>query len=304
LKPRIVRFEVRPATYALLRQTQQALAEADGKILDDDALVAAVCTATLARLGSDSAAEDSGNARFQILTVICDACKQGFQEGAGVRVPIDAADRECAECDAQRIGSDTAPLPRATQDVTPAKRRAVRRRDGGKCCVPGCRASRFLAIHHIVAQADGGLHELENLTLLCDGHHRALHDGKLTITGKAPNLVVQFVRPDDDAHVGIGRSGHDEVADMDDDACGGHGGRSVRSEAAGDDDAHVGTSRPGDAPSRFERVKMMTEAKQALVQLKIPKHLARDAVAAAMERLGANATVGTLCYEALRSPPK
>jgi hypothetical protein len=125
LKPRIVRFEVRPATYALLRQTQQALAEADGKILDDDALVAAVCTATLASLGSD--AEDSDGARFQILTVICDACKQGFQEGAGVRVPIDTADRECAECDAQRIGSETAPLPRATQDVTPAKRRAVRR---------------------------------------------------------------------------------------------------------------------------------------------------------------------------------
>jgi hypothetical protein len=26
---------------------------------------------------------------------------------------------------------------------------------------------------------------------LCDGHHRALHDGKLTITGEAPNVVVK-----------------------------------------------------------------------------------------------------------------
>jgi hypothetical protein len=36
------------------------------------------------------------------------------------------------------------------------------------------------------------LHEPENLTLSCDGHHRALHDGKLTITGKAPDLEVRW----------------------------------------------------------------------------------------------------------------
>ena len=40
-------------------------------------------------------------------------------------------------------------------------------------------------------RAAGGGHEPENLTLLCSGHHRALHDGKLSINGRAPKLEVR-----------------------------------------------------------------------------------------------------------------
>jgi hypothetical protein len=68
----------------------------------------------------------------------------------------------------------------------------VLHRDGGKCCVPSCRASRYNEIHHIVGRAEGGGHDAGNLTLLCDGHHQALHDGTLVITGIAPNLAVRF----------------------------------------------------------------------------------------------------------------
>jgi hypothetical protein len=184
LRPRVVRFEVRPATFALLRQVQQVLADERGAMLDDDALVAAMCDAVLAGGG-----EDNTRAKFQVLTVTCPSCKHAAQEGAGVRVAVGPADRDRAECDAQRVGTDGA---RTTQDVTPKKRQAIFRRDGGKCCVPGCRASRYLEIHHVVPQAAGGSHELDNLTLLCEGHHHALHDGKLTIIGKAPELVVQW----------------------------------------------------------------------------------------------------------------
>jgi hypothetical protein len=70
--------------------------------------------------------------------------------------------------------------------------RFVKRRDGGRCCVPGCRSSRYLEIHHIVAREHGGSHKADNLTLLCDGHHRALHEGKLSITGHAPKLEVRW----------------------------------------------------------------------------------------------------------------
>src|SRR5262249_51336471 len=77
----------------------------------------------------------------------------------------------------------------------PKTRRFVHRRDHGKCTVPGCRASRFIDVHHIVPRYAGGAHSADNLTLLCDGHHRALHDGKLTITGKAPHFVVSWAAP-------------------------------------------------------------------------------------------------------------
>src|SRR4029077_5662736 len=127
---------------------------------------------------------------------------------------------------------------RTTQDVTPKKRQAIHRRDGGKCCVPGCRSSRYLEIHHIVPQARGGSHELDNLTLLCDGHHHALHDGKLTIAGKAPDLIVRW------AHHATPPEPHDSGG------CDSHVGNSFR-------DPHVGNS----PAARYELVKLATEAK-------------------------------------------
>jgi len=57
-----------------------------------------------------------------------------------------------------------------------------------------------------VPRALGGSHAADNLTLLCDGHHRALHEGKLSITGSAPKLEVRWLthvgrKPDRDAAI-------------------------------------------------------------------------------------------------------
>jgi Holliday junction resolvasome RuvABC DNA-binding subunit len=41
-----------------------------------------------------------------------------------------------------------------------------------------------------VPREAGGDHEPANLTLLCDGHHRLHHEGKLAITGKAPHQLM------------------------------------------------------------------------------------------------------------------
>jgi hypothetical protein len=182
-----IRFDVRPATLALLRQAQRVLEEERGERLDDDALISALCNAVL----GGSTDDDSGRAKHQILIARCDRCTAASQAGAGSQQPLDAADLARAECDAQRIGSDREPS-RAVQDVPPKVVRFVRRRDRGRCCVPGCRASRYLEIHHIVPRADGGDHKPENLTLLCDGHHRAHHEGKLAITGTAPALEFPY----------------------------------------------------------------------------------------------------------------
>jgi hypothetical protein len=138
------------------------------------------------RLGSDA---QRGRAKYQIAIVVCEGCGRGWQEGAGKRIPISAADVARAECDAQRVGSVDGDPEAATQDIPPKTRRFVWRRDGGRCTVPGCRASSFLEVHHIVHRENGGGHEPENLTLLCGGHHDAHHNGRLVIRGRAPDLT-------------------------------------------------------------------------------------------------------------------
>ncbi|MCG7606839.1 MULTISPECIES: HNH endonuclease signature motif containing protein [Mycobacterium] len=78
---------------------------------------------------------------------------------------------------------------RATRTVSRRLRRALEHRD--RCCVvPGCGATRGLHAHHIVHWEDGGRTDLDNLVLVCPYHHRAHHQGGITITGPARRLVV------------------------------------------------------------------------------------------------------------------
>ena len=67
-------------------------------------------------------------------------------------------------------------LGRRTRAITPALRKALKRRDGG-CRFPGCTHTRFVDGHHIVHWADGGETNLSNLVLLCTHHHRLVHEG-------------------------------------------------------------------------------------------------------------------------------
>ena len=67
------------------------------------------------------------------------------------------------------------------------------RRDHGRCKIPGCRASCFIDVHHLVPREHGGTHHVSNLALLCAGHHRALHAGHLVIEGAAPDFKVVWL---------------------------------------------------------------------------------------------------------------
>ena len=72
-----------------------------------------------------------------------------------------------------------------SQYIVPDRtRRIVERRDRG-CRVPGCTASRFVEVHHIVHWDDGGPTDTANLLCLCPKHHRMHHQGLLGITGNA-----------------------------------------------------------------------------------------------------------------------
>jgi len=146
-------------------------------------------------LGTNRHADvDNGRARFQLAISVCSACRRGYQDGGGISVPVLPTTLARAECDAQRLGTidgDTA--GRASQDIPPATRRLIVRRDRGRCQAPGCRGSRHLEVHHVVPRAVGGSHHPSNLILLCGGCHTRVHDGTLHLSGEAPRVAFHRV---------------------------------------------------------------------------------------------------------------
>jgi hypothetical protein len=96
---------------------------------------------------------------------------------------ITAAEARMLACDCKVIpavlGSDSEPmdLGRSKRIITPGQRCRLVLRDGG-CAFPGCnKHAKHTEGHHIVFWADGGLTNLNNLTLLCERHHRLIHCG-------------------------------------------------------------------------------------------------------------------------------
>jgi len=76
-------------------------------------------------------------------------------------------------------------LGRAQRTVPAHVRRLVLHRDHHACRVPGCDATRWLDVHHIVHWEDGGTTDTDNLVTVCRAHHRAHHRGTLAISGNA-----------------------------------------------------------------------------------------------------------------------
>jgi HNH endonuclease len=189
LRPRVVRIELPPEVYALWRQARSVVAAERGAEISDADLVESLCRGAIAP-GTGAAGPS-----HQIAYQQCPDCRRATQNGAGRELDIAPEVFERASCDAKVLGSlDAAAPERATTTVTPRLREQVFARDHHRCTVPGCRSARNLDIHHIVPQARGGTHHLWNMTLLCSGHHAALHDGLLVMQGKAPyGIQVHWV---------------------------------------------------------------------------------------------------------------
>lgn len=85
-------------------------------------------------------------------------------------------------------------LDRATEERV--CREAVKRRDKGRCVVPGCKdASDHL--HHITYRSKGGKWRTGNICSLCASHHAMVHAGKIDITGNADEeLTIHGSRKD------------------------------------------------------------------------------------------------------------
>jgi len=182
LSKRVLRFEMRPEAVALFLEAVSRLRrDVDASLTEEEALVE-MARRVLGPAGS------TDRAPFQVALTVCERCDRAFQNGRGDDIEVGPEIAEQASCDAQLIGrvdgnGTAGGVPRATQTIPPAVRRAVVRRDHGRCVVPGCRNSIWVEVHHITPRNEGGGHEPNGLVLLCGTHHRMLHRGYLWIEG-------------------------------------------------------------------------------------------------------------------------
>ncbi|GAB3450196.1 hypothetical protein GCM10027517_37350 [Phycicoccus ginsengisoli] len=72
-------------------------------------------------------------------------------------------------------------------------RRLVEDRDRG-CRFPGCTATRFVEVHHLVRWAEGGATDPGNQACLCTFHHDAIDRGDYTVEGDPGRLDGLVVR--------------------------------------------------------------------------------------------------------------
>src|SRR5258708_11217259 len=161
---------------------------------------------------------DEGRSSYQVAVTVCSDCNRGWQQGGGEQLEVDAAIVEMANCDAQHVGSVAArsahvgeevaehTRSRARQDIPPAVRRQVLRRDGRRGVVPGCRHGVFLDLHHIILRSEGGDHDPDTLITLCAAHHRAQHRGQLVIEGRVSGGLI-FRHADGSSYGSVANAG-------------------------------------------------------------------------------------------------
>lgn len=105
----------------------------------------------------------------------------------GWRIPLAIRDHLLCDGQIQPVWEhDGIPFSvgRSQRIVPDRTRRIIEHRDQG-CRVPGCTATRYVEIHHIIHWLNGGPTDTWNLLSLCPKHHRMHHHGRLGITGNA-----------------------------------------------------------------------------------------------------------------------
>ncbi|HKA90452.1 MAG TPA: HNH endonuclease [Haliangiales bacterium] len=179
-------LEVSAETFAVYREAQGKMRQ-EGHTEEEGLLLMSRSV-----LGGPS---DPGRSSYQIHVTRCDACGRATQDARGRAVDVEPAIAEMSECDAQRVDD----AGKATQDIPPATRRLVIRRQHGACAVPGCRGAVFTDVHHLRPRYEGGTHDADNLVVLCAVHHAALHRGAIVIEG-AWSTGLRFTHADGSAY--------------------------------------------------------------------------------------------------------
>jgi hypothetical protein len=176
-----VSFELSAAEWALLERALEGAKRASEAPLSDSAALEAVARDALSAQTENI---DASDPRRAVVLYECKRCAQSVLDtGAGL-TEMDAVNAAALSCGATEV--DLAAEGRAVKRGGPlpaATRRAVLLRDQCRCRVPGCNRRRYVDVHHIVAQADGGDHARSNCLVLCTTHHRLLHEGQLQLSG-------------------------------------------------------------------------------------------------------------------------
>ncbi len=76
------------------------------------------------------------------------------------------------------------------RSIPAALRKKVLLRDGCTCQAPGCGKKIFLLIHHLIAFAICGIHNIAFMITLCSSCHALIHEGKLSVEGEAPHGLI------------------------------------------------------------------------------------------------------------------
>jgi hypothetical protein len=305
VKHRIV-LEVDGESFALWRHMQAMFEQLHDEKLDDKRLVVAIGDRVLRELaaGASDGSGDVANGKtakhcaidpqFLIQKISsCSGCDRVWQDAGGVRVEVDRKVLERAECNAIICDDEHGKRPKRTMPKRTA--RLVLERAQHRCQVPGCRSSKHLTIHHIKFFSHGGTHHPSNLVVLCDGHHRLLHDDLLQITGRAPDRLtftrtgtpMRAMNDNDVASAqtllaeGSGRAPHAMTK---------HGPRAANRRSPSKSSAG--------RPALSEDPRALAD--QALRQLGFDAATAASAVEAACANLAADAELGVFIKEALR----
>ena len=119
---------------------------------------------------------------YQVVVHVDAAALQ--DKGGKSDLPVESVRRIACDADLVAVIRDAKGnllnLGRKHRVVSPQLKRALLARD--KCCTyPSCSHEQFLEAHHVMHWADGGETSLDNTRLICNRHHRLLHEGGFTI---------------------------------------------------------------------------------------------------------------------------
>ncbi len=116
---------------------------------------------------------------YQVVIYRCEECGATRLPDGRPLAPAVAEQAAC-DCRTQREGEPN----RAS--IPPALRRQVLARDSHRCQGPGCRATRFLEVHHRDPRRRGGRNSAANLITLCAACHRLLHESGVGLAAALP----------------------------------------------------------------------------------------------------------------------
>jgi len=112
-----------------------------------------------------------------VMHIDSDTLEGCFEDGTGVSA--ETSRRLLCDAGVVPVQVDAAgnalDVGRKTRKISPALRRALKRRDG-VCQFPGCHYRRDLDAHHVHHWVHGGETQLSNLVELCRRHHRFVHE--------------------------------------------------------------------------------------------------------------------------------